>query len=307
MSSPEIIFIVGPTAVGKSEVALWLAEHLNGEIVSCDAMQVYKEIRVASNKPGPQELMRVEHHLLDVVSVTEKFDVAVYNRLAREAIEDILRRGKMPLVVGGSGMYMQVLLDGVFEGVGADETVRRRLMEELEEEGKDALYARLEKMDPLAAEKIHPNNTKRLIRALEVCSVQEDSFTALKKKRQGLWGERDVRLFCLYQERDRLYRLIDERVEEMFANGLLEEVRALEGVLPSATARALIGIKEVYPYLEGAYDLERAKYLMKRNTRHLAKRQFTWFRKDPRLQWILRHEKDSPEDVGAYILEQFND
>ncbi len=295
---PKIIFIVGPTAVGKSAVALKLAQKIQGEIISCDSMQVYKEINIASNKPSEREQSLIKHHLINVVSVSEDFNVALFNQLTLDAIKEIHQRKYIPIIVGGSGMYMQVVLDGIFEGGGKDEALRKKLWAIAEGGGKQSLYDRLIKEDSKAAKKIHPNDIKKIIRALEVCQVAKKPVTEIQKNRQGIWGEYDIKIFALNRERQELYERINRRVDQMFTEGLLEEIKALSKDKLSVTVKGLIGIKEGLAVLAGEYDVERAKYLMKRNTRHFAKRQLTWFRKDKRLEWIMINEKDTAEDIA---------
>ena len=288
-------------------MALCLAHQLNGEIVSCDSMQVYQEITIASNQPSQQEQQDVVHHMINLISVKEKYDVVQYARQARAVIDDILKRKKLPIVVGGSGMYVQVLLDGIFEGAEGNDAVRQALLQELEEKGQDALYERLQKADPEAAAKIHPNNTKRLIRALEILQTQEKSFTELKEERSGLWDQYAIQAFCLHQDREELYQKINARVDDMFTQGLVDEVQSIMNVHPSLTADYLIGVKEVRGYLKGEYDIEQAKEKMKQNTRHFAKRQLTWFRRDDRLQWVERQADDSAQVIAEKILKEMHE
>jgi len=286
MKEPVLIFIVGPTAVGKSEAGLCLAERLNTEIVCCDAMQVYREIAIANDKPSAKIRARLPHHLLDVVSVTENFNAARYRELAVPAIQDIQKRGKTPLVIGGSGMYMSVLLDGVFEGIAVEEELRDELTQEAKVKGLSVLHERLKTLDPQAAAKIHPNDPQRIIRALEVTLSTGQPISSLQQKREGLWGKMPIKIFALNRPREELYQRVEARVEDMFAKGLVEEIKRVSALPLSLTARKIIGIPEVMGYLKGEYDLERAKYLMKLNTRHYVKRQLTWFRRDKRLTWI---------------------
>lgn len=300
--SSKIIFIVGPTAVGKSAAALKLAKKIQGEIISCDSMQVYKEINIASNKPSEREQNLIRHHLIDVVSVSEDFNVSLFNQLTLEAIKEIQKRKHIPIIVGGSGMYMQVVLDGIFEEGYKDEVLRKELWAIAEGGGKRTLYDRLIIEDREAAKKIHPNDVKKIIRALEVCQVTKKPVTEIQKKRQGIWGKYDIKIFVLNRERQKLYERINQRVEQMFAEGLLEEIKILPQDKLSVTVKGLIGVKEGLAVLAGEYDLERAKYLMKRNTRHFAKRQLTWFRKDKRLEWIMINEKDTAEDIAERII-----
>ncbi|MBI5150916.1 MAG: tRNA (adenosine(37)-N6)-dimethylallyltransferase MiaA [Candidatus Omnitrophica bacterium] len=298
MNFQKIIFIVGPTAVGKSEVAYSLAKRIDGEIISCDSMQVYKELRVVTSKPPSRTLRTVAHHLVGVISVREEFDVARFNTLALEAVKDIQSRWRAVIITGGSGLYMQVLLDGIFAGSPRDETLRRQFKEEAREYGTAHLYQQLQQSDPQAAAKIHLNDERRIIRALEVCRTRQQPISVLHHDRQGLWGKYEIAAFALTMDREKLYRRIDRRVEAMFAEGAVAEVKSLAGVPLGPTAERLIGLREIRGYLDGAYDQDHAKELMKRNTRHFAKRQLTWFRKEKRLQWITVGEDDTVEDVA---------
>ena len=286
MPDTPLTFIVGPTGVGKSDAALFLAQRTSGEIVSCDAMQVYREVNIACDKPSPQVRNTVPHHLLDVVSVTEDFDAARYRLLAAAAIEDIQRRGKTPIVCGGSGMYMAFLLDGIFEGSARDEGLRRHLEQEIDAKGTAVLHERLTQVDPAAAAKIHPNDAQRIVRALEVALTVGRPISEVQKERRGLWGKMPVEIFGLDRPREELYSRVEARVDKMFERGLVDEVKALQGMTLSRTASVIIGVPEVTGYLKGEYDLDRAKYLMKLNTRHYVKRQLTWFRRDERIQWV---------------------
>lgn len=291
MICADIIFIVGPTAVGKSEVGFYLAKRLDGEIVSCDSMQVYREINIASNKPSPETRRAVPHHMIDIVSITESFDVARFNVLARRAIEGIEQRRRVPIVVGGSGLYMQVLLDGIFEGGQRDEAFRRRMWALAKEKGPEVLHGMLTGVDPEAARKIHPRDIKKTIRALEVCQRQGRPISEAQKDRRGLWEEKKVRVFALNQDREHLYAKINQRVERMAGEGLLEEIQRLKDWPWSQTARGLIGVKEVLDFFNGKGTWTETLALIQRNTRRLAKRQLTWFRRDPRIEWV-----DVPED-----------
>ena len=304
MNLKKVIFIVGPTASGKTDVAVEVAEQLDGEIISCDAMQVYKEIHLASNKPSKDILRRVKHHLIDVVSVTEEFDVARFNLLATAAIEDILRRKKVPIVTGGSGMYMQILLDGIFEGAAKDEGIREALQARIKAKGLVVLYQELQKVDPKAAAKINANDQQRIIRALEIFQIRSQPISGLQPKRQGIWGKYDIQIFALSRERKELYARVEERVEEMFAKGIVKEVEKIQALPLSPTAKRIIGVPEVLGILRGEYPLDRAKYLMKLNTRHLAKRQVTWFKKEKRLEWIMLSSDVKVKDVVRNILEK---
>lgn len=304
MKLKKIIFIVGPTAVGKTSLALLLAKKIKGEIISCDAMQVYKEVNIASNKPSPKIRQLIPHHLIDVVSISKSYNVVAFRKTALKTIRNIHRKNKIPIIVGGSGLYMNVLLDGIFEGAKKDLKLRLRLQKEAEEKGREFLYERLKRLDLKAAQKIHPNDTKRIIRALEVYLINKKPISQLQKKRQGLWGKYDIKIFALVRSRARLYERINERVERMFEDGLVDEMKNLLKRPWSPTASALIGVKEVKGFLKGEYNLERAKYLMKLHTRRYAKRQLTWFRKDKRLHWINLEEHDKLSLVVARLMKE---
>ncbi len=302
----KIIFIVGPTASGKTNVAIQLADKLKSEIVSCDAMQIYHEINIASSKPSKSELKINPHHLVNIISVSDEFDVVAFNRLATKAIEEIISRGKIPIVVGGSGLYMQILLDGIFEAGPKDMKLRDKLTAEAAEKGNQFLYERLKSLDERVAEKIHPHDLKRLIRALEVCLTEKEKFSILRKNRQGLWGKYDVAIFGLIYDRPLLYDRINERVETMMKYGLVDEIRALDKMKLGRTAQTLIGVREIRDFLKGHCSLEEAKEKIKMNTRRYAKRQMTWFRKEKRINWIHRQENDDIKKIIREILERAN-
>jgi len=301
LKDPVLIFIAGPTAVGKSEIGICLARRLNAEIICCDAMQVYREIAIASDRPKAGITSRVPHHLTGIISVTEEFNAARYRDLAMKAIQDTRSKGKIPLFVGGSGMYMSVLLDGIFEGVTIEEDLRKTLAKEEKSKGLGHLYERLKSLDPQAASKIHPNDPQRIIRALEVILSTGQPISGLQPKREGLWGKGPVMIFALNRPRQELYGRAEARVEDMFDKGLVEEVRNVSGLPLSLTAQKVIGVPEVMGHLKGEYELERAKYLMKLHTRHYIKRQLTWFRRDKRLTWIDIKKSDTPECVAGQI------
>ncbi len=302
MSPQPIIFVVGPTATGKTEVAFLLAQELKGEIISCDAMQVYREISIANNKPPLAMREKIVHHLIDFVSVKEEFDVARYNQMALKTIREIINRKRMPIIVGGSGLYMQILLDGIFQEKGKDLTLRKFLKERLLKEGSEALYAELKKVDKDASLKIHPHDTRRMLRALEVFYLTQRPISELKKNRSGVWGKYNITILGLNCDRKLLYQRINQRVEEMILNGLIEEIKNLKDIQLSLTSDKIIGVSEIKGYLEGKYDIIKAKDLMKLKTRHFAKRQLTWFRKDKRLKWVEFKESDSPSTIVKKII-----
>lgn len=296
-----IIFIVGPTGVGKSAVAFELAQLMKTQIVSCDAMQVYKEIAIANDKPSAEDLTKVPHHMIGCVSVVEDYDVARYRKDAIAAIESIHQNGQTPIVVGGSGMYVTILLDGIFEGGTENPQIRRQLQEDAKVQGVAKLYSRLKKVDPVSAAKINPNDERRIVRALEVYVSNRKPISQLQKERSGLWGKYAIKVFALTRERQELYDRVNQRVDAMFSGGLIEEIEKLRKLELSRTAGGVIGLSEVGEYLDGRMGLDQAKELMKMNTRHYVKRQLTWFRKDKRLTWITVEPQEFPGQTAERI------
>jgi len=302
-SNPKLIFLVGPTAVGKSETAVYLAKKLNAEIISCDSMQIYKGMNIITSKPSLTLRKVTPHYLMDMVSPKKEYNVARYYKVATGKIKEILKRGRIPLIVGGSGLYMSILIDGIFK-VKSQGNMRNRLYKEAECLGSYHLYKRLREIDAKAASRIHPNDKKRIIRALEVFESTGKPISEWHRLRKGLTGKYEIKIFCLDIERDSLYARIDERVDEMFSKGLVGEVKRLLKLKLSRTACQAIGLKELKGYFEGLYDLAQAKRLIKRNTRLYAKRQLTWFRKDKRINWIKVGRKDKPQSVANRIWKE---
>jgi len=299
----KIIFLVGPTAIGKTEVAIKLARKINAEIISCDSMQIYREMDIISAKPSKSQRKNLPHYLIDQVSVTRKFSVANYQKKALEAIKKIHKKGKIALVVGGSGLYMQVLLDGIFPDNKGDLSVRKSLYRRARKYGNKHLYERLSQIDPQAASKIHPNDLRRIIRALEVFDVTGIPISELQRKRcGGIWGKYEISIFGLICNRDKLYQRVNLRTQRMFRKGLVKEVRSLIKKKLSQSASQGIGIKEIKAYLEGRYGLDEAKRMMKLNSRHFAKRQLTWFRKEKRINWIRNSDKDMPAMIANRLV-----
>lgn len=277
---------------------------INAEIISCDSMQIYKGMDIITSKPSQAQRGKVTHHLIDVVSPRNGYDVSRYRSQALKKIETLFARGKTPLFVGGTGLYLAILLDGIFNEKVKDAAVRRRLFKEAEKSGGEYLYRRLKKADSAAAGKIHGHDIKRIVRALEIYEVTGKPISRLQKKRQGLGSEYDVRIYGLTMEREKLYRQIEKRVDAMFTRGLMREVKKLLSLPLSKTARYAIGIRELKDFFCGACDLERAKELIKRNTRRYAKRQLTWFRKDKRIEWITIKDGEKPLHVARRIVKK---
>lgn len=301
--SQKLIALCGPTAAGKTEYAVYLAQNLNGEIVSCDSMQLYKYMNIGSAKPTCEEREAAKHHLVDVVDPREDFSAAGYEKMASQAIRDILGRGKLPIVAGGTGLYLNSLIyDMDFSASPGDHSLRDELYRLAEEDGKDALFDRLRAVDPDAAKRIHPNNVKKVVRAIESASsgVMIGDFSSLKRRRQD-WNPVMV---CLTRDREELYDRINRRVDNLMDMGLLEEVEGLlaMGLDDSHISMKGIGYKEMCGFLHGEYDLEEAVRLVKRNTRHFAKRQLTWFRRYDGMKYFNASEYPSDRECMEDML-----
>ena len=299
----KLLCLLGPTATGKTAVAIELVERLNGEIVSVDSRQIYRQMDIGTAKPTLREQQTARHHLIDCVDITHPFTVADYQTLADDAIADIQSRGKQVILVGGAGLYFRAIVDGLFEGPGADTALRKRFEQEVEQHGVNMLHNRLRTCDPISADRIHPNNVVRVIRALEIYELTGIPLS----EHQQQWEPENQRYpfiaFGLTMPREILYRRIEHRVDRMLSNGLLAEVEALlaAGYSPDTFALQSFGYKELIAYLNGHCTYVEAVEQLKRNTRRFAKRQLTWFRKDKRISWI---DRESTSDVVAYIMEE---
>ena len=283
---PVIVFIVGPTAIGKTNLAIKLAKRINGEIISADSMQVYKRMRILSQAPTIAERSAVRHHLVAVLDPSTAYNVNAFRKKATEAIRNIIRRGKVPIVVGGSGLYIKALTDGLFPSPEADMVFRRKTERFIKKYGSAIAHKKLVGIDPNSAVRIHPNDARRIIRALELHHVTGKTMTELKADTRGLKDEFQVTLFGLIRPREHIYKLIEKRVDSMFVSGVVREVKLLLNRRISKTSSACLGLKEVAGYLKGEYDLEKAKEILKMNTRRFAKRQLTWFRANRDIRWI---------------------
>ena len=290
MSKPKIICVTGPTASGKTSYAIQLAKKLDGEVVSCDSMQIYKYMNIGTAKPTKEEMEGIPHHMIDFIDPRENYSVADYVKDARECIDDILRRGKTPIVCGGTGLYMDSLICGVeFHSEKLDEEYRNELMTYAEKEGADALYKILEEADSEAAKKIHPNNIKRVIRALEI--IKTTGLTKTEADRRAIKESAyEAEIFGMDMDREVLYDRINSRVDIMMEQGLLDEVEDLMkmGIPKDSTAMQAIGYKELITYFQGECSLEDAVDTIKRESRRYAKRQLTWFRRNSNIKWIKK-------------------
>jgi len=286
--------LVGPTASGKSAVALELARRHPVEIVSVDSMQVYRGMDIGTAKPTAEERALVPHHMIDVLGPEESCNVGRFCTMARRAIAEIQRRGKRALLVGGSALYLKGLIWGLAEAPGRIPQLRRRLERELAQHGSEALHQRLRRLDPQAAQRIHPNDVQRLVRALEVC---EGTGGGISRGQVQFYGrpQLNTAMVGLRVPRTELYRRIEERLDRMMEQGLLKEVEGLRGRLGEQASQAL-GYKELMAHLEGHVSLPQATLLIKRNTRRFAKHQLTWFRHFPQVRWL---ERPADENVCA--------
>lgn len=297
-----LLVITGPTAAGKSAVAVEVALRINGEIISADSMMVYRGMDIGTAKPTLAERKGVPHHLIDVVDPGEDFSVAAFQALAEELIYQINARGRLPVLVGGTGLYIRAVLNGYRFVGGVDKELRHRLAEEARRYGVAHLHERLRSVDPEAAQRLHPNNVKRIIRALEVYYHTGESITkAASFKAVPAY---DALVYGLFFERQELYRRIEARVDAMLKKGLVGEVRELlrRGLRRNSTAMQALGYKEIAAYVTGELSLEEAVCLLKRNTRRFAKRQFTWFRRDSRIRWLDAGNYSGPEGLAEEII-----
>ncbi|MBN1353881.1 MAG: tRNA (adenosine(37)-N6)-dimethylallyltransferase MiaA [Candidatus Omnitrophica bacterium] len=285
MSHP-IAVILGPTAVGKTDIAIKLAKKINGEIISADSMQAYKGMTIISRRPRPAERKGIPHHLLGFLEPSCEYSAALFSKMAAFRIKKIIKKGKIPIITGGSGLYARALIDGIFPSKGKSEKIRKRLAGLAAKNGNLFLYGMLQKIDPLSAEKIHPNDMRRVIRALEIYELEKKTKTSLGEKTKGIKDEYEIKIFGLNMTRDALYERINKRTDCMFQEGAVKEVKRLLGKKLSITARKAIGITQIEGYLKQRYDTEKAKELLKRDTRRFAKRQLTWFRADKRIRWL---------------------
>ena len=299
----RVVVILGPTCVGKSQVSLKLADILNGEIVSFDSRQIYRYMDIGTAKPTKEERERIPHHFIDRISPDERFTAADYGRESKQAIRQIVKRNKQPIVVGGSGLYLRALTEGFFKGPKADERIRRKLMREAQEFGEPHLFRRLTTVDPEAAGRIHPHDLVRIVRALEVHEITGKPISLLQ--RQGDYEPFPMPFvrIGLNIEREELYQRIERRVEDMISGGLVEEVEMLKerGFSPKLKALKTVGYQELFAYLEGEVDLETAVENIKLNTRHYAKRQLTWFRHDRGIVWLDAQDPGLVEKILEHL------
>ena len=305
--APKLIVICGPTATGKTKLGVALAQRLGGEVVSADSMQVYRDMAIGTARPTPEEMEGVPHHMMGVVDPRENYSVARYVQEATAWVEDILRRGKQPILVGGTGLYIDGLCQGrTYSDFQPASGLRQALQARVQSQGLAVLWQELEQVDPETAAKLHPHDEKRILRALEVWHTTGKPISQHNRETQALPPRYEkVAIALTYRDRQVLYQRIDQRVDQMVARGLVEEVQGLldAGVPLDGTAMQAIGYKELARALTQGGDLAQAVEEVKRRSRQYAKRQLTWFRRDPNIEWILL-EKD--QDFSSVIQDSTN-
>lgn len=302
-----LIILTGPTAVGKTALSIGLAKAVDGEIISADSMQVYRKMNIGTAKIEPEEMQGVRHHLIDILDPAEEFNVVLFKKYALRAMEDIYSRGKIPIIVGGTGFYIQALLYDIdFEENDNDMSYREKLQNLADTHGKTFLHDMLVEVDPESAEKIHENNVKRVIRALEFykktgIKISEHNETESQKE-----SPYNFEYFVLNDDRQKLYDRIDRRIDIMLEAGLLDEVKLLvsEGYSRELVSMQGLGYKEIIDYIQGRCTLDEAVYTLKRDTRHFAKRQITWFKREKHVTWVDKSEYDSKSEILSFMLDR---
>lgn len=313
MKKPLII-LTGPTAVGKTKASIGLAKALNGEIISADSMQVYKYMDIGSAKIRPEEMDGIKHYLIDELEPDEEFHVVRFQQMAKAAMEEIYAKGKVPIVVGGTGFYIQALLYDIDFTENEEDTAYRMELEQIaKENGPEKLHEMLQEVDPESAETIHANNVKRVIRALEFYKLTGQKISEHNEKERAKKSPYEFCYFVLNDDRKLLYDRIDLRIDKMMEEGLLEEVSSLKnkGYTKDMVSMQGLGYKEILDYLNGECSLEEAIYILKRDTRHFAKRQLTWFRRERDVIWVDKNNYDHDEEkilevMLSYVRERIN-
>lgn len=311
MDKKPMVILTGPTAIGKTALSVELAKRIGGCIISADSMQVYRHMDIGSAKIRPEEMQGVRHYLIDALSPKEEFNIVRFQEMAKQALAKIYADGKIPIVAGGTGFYIQALLyDVCFENQEADEAVRKELEEFARVSGAHALHERLKEIDPVSYGTIHENNVKRVIRALEYYGKTGEPISAHNEAQRQKPSPYRFAYFVLTDERSRLYERINARVDDMLAQGLLEEVKSLKamGLNRDMVSMQGLGYKELLDYLDGKLSLDEAVYVIKRETRHFAKRQLTWFKRERDVIWLDRREYRNDDrrllDEMCRILEE---
>lgn len=302
----KMIILTGPTAVGKTELSIALAHRLGGSIISADSMQIYKYMDIGTAKIKPEEMGGIPHYLVDELLPSEEFHVVRFQQMAKQALEEIYAQNRIPIVVGGTGFYIQALLYDIdFAGTEEESSIRKNLERIAKEEGAEVLHARLQEVDPESAKIIHPNNVKRTIRALEFYEETKTPISAHNEEQRQKESPYDFRYFVLTHDRGILYERIEQRVDQMLQEGLVEEVRHLKdmGYTRDMVSMQGLGYKEILSYLDGEISLDQAVSILKRDTRHFAKRQLTWFRRERDVIWLDKREYPTTDVLLSKIEE----
>lgn len=300
-----LIAVIGPTASGKTGLAVEIAKKFGGEVVSADSMQIYSELTVGTAKPTEKEMEGVPHHLIGHKSIDEEYSVVDYVEEAKNVITDIFNRGKLPVLCGGTGLYVDSLLSNTeFSEIKSDPDVRKKLYDFAEENGNEALFEKLKEIDPESAAKTHANNLIRVVRAMEVYEVTGKTMSEHQKDSHPIPSIYDVcYIGTNFADRDKLYARIEQRIDEMLEEGVEEEARFLFEHNGTCTAAQAIGYKEFYPYFRGKMSREEAISVLKKETRHYAKRQITWFRRNDKINWLFRDEFSEKKDLSEAAFE----
>ena len=305
MIKKPIIVLTGPTAVGKTNLSIILSKAVNGEIISADSMQVYKTMDIGTAKIMPEETQGVKHHLIDILEPSEDFNVYSFKEKAAKAMEDIYQRGHIPMIVGGTGFYIQaVLYDIDFNSEDDNSVIRQELTELAAQKGNHFMHEMLREIDPEAAENIHENNLKRVIRAIEFYKLTGQKISQHNETERQKTSPYNFVYFVLNDDKEKLYGRINKRIDIMLQNGLIEEVKSLlnKDINRSCTSMQAIGYKEVVDYLDGNTSYDEMVEILKRDTRHFAKRQLTWFRREKDVTWVNLNEFSNQEDALKYML-----
>jgi tRNA dimethylallyltransferase len=302
----QVLAIVGPTASGKTTLSILLAEKLHGEIISSDSRQIYKFLNIGTAKPTPEDLHRVLHHFIDILDPDQEYNAAEYGQQARSKIEELLKQGIQPIIVGGSGLYIRAIIDGFFKGPGKDSEIREQLEKEAQRFGAEMLFEKLKRIDPASAAKMDASKVRRVVRALEVYYITGKPISDLHST-QETRASFEILQYALEWERKTLYGRINRRIDEMMEKGLVEEVRELEtrGYLSGMNALNTVGYKETFDFIEGKLTKEEMVRLIKQNSRRFAKRQLTWFRADKRIRWISVNERTNWNEIAEMIQKEF--
>lgn len=310
MNNRPLIILTGPTAVGKTALSIGLAKAVDGEIISADSMQVYRKMNIGTAKIQQSEMQGVRHHLIDILDPGEDFNVVLFKKYALEAMKDIYSREKIPVVVGGTGFYIQALLYDInFEDNDNDMSYREELQTLAAEHGNSYIHDMLAGVDPESAEKIHENNVKRVIRALEFYKKTGTKISEHNEAESQKESPYNFEYFVLNDDRQKLYDRIDRRIDIMLEDGLLDEVKSLvdEGYSRDLVSMQGLGYKEMIDYIQERYTLDEAVYTLKRDTRHFAKRQVTWFKREKQVTWVNKNEFDSEADILSFMIERLRE